>query len=124
MKFIAIAAIAISAVSAMEGMEECEEGSCWVEGEGDEWSCMTEADVEADEMVECWDGDKDMMEHEAANTMLAGVATLALAATMAYWEPYSHSLTFKGFKRNIYPSDYFVVHSIIHLDSHRFLWTL
>ena len=84
MKFIAIAAIAISAVSAMEGMEECEEGSCWVEGEGDEWSCMTEADVEADEMVECWDGDKDMMEHEAANTMLAGVATLALAATMAY----------------------------------------
>ena len=86
MKFIAIAAIAISAVSTMEG-EDCEEGSCWVEGEDMEWSCMAETDVEADPMAECYvEGDK-MMEEEAANFIFAGVATLAVAATMAFWEP-------------------------------------
>ena len=88
MKFIAIAAIAISAVSTMEGMdkEDCEEGSCWVEGEDKEWSCMAETDVEADDTLTCYEGDKDM-EEEAANAIFAGVATLAVAATMAYWEP-------------------------------------
>ena len=88
MKFIAIAAIAISAVSTMEG-EDCEEGSCWVEGEDMEWSCMAEADVEADDTLTCYEGDKDMdmWEEDQANAIFAGVATLAVAATMAFWEP-------------------------------------
>ena len=75
MKFFAIAAIAIVAVSA----EECPEGECWVVNDNDEKDCTATETVEADDALECW-----VDEEKSANALLAGAATLAVAATMTF----------------------------------------
>ena len=90
MKFIALAAIAVVAAQDDAAPEEaaaaCAEGECPVTDDAGETKCTAQADVDASEGAIVCDAPAEdgTAEEEGSQALFAGVATVAVAATMMF----------------------------------------
>ena len=91
MKFIALAAIAVVAAQDEAAAEEteattCAEGECPVTDEAGVTTCTAQADVDASEGAIVCDAPAEdgTMEEEGSSALFAGLAAVAVTATMMY----------------------------------------